>query len=208
MLDWYHSECTSRRRTAKMRAFAGRFLSSLVDDQAIIPIMTDPTKLLAMVLLHHREKPENAVAWLNLGFALRRMALYRVQDSNEVNQRRLQSALESFQRSQQLELENRPKNIRAWAGQALVYHQLGCFDDQVGCCLQALELDRSDPNLWLLYSFALEAAGNKQEALRVIDNAYQAYLMAGQPEELRHLFVDVVPQGAIPDPHSHFGKIM
>ncbi len=210
ILDWYGTGRPSGNSTAKMREFASRFLGALVEDEAVIPaVQTDPPKLLAMVLLHHRRNPQNATAWLNLGLALRRMALYRVQDSNSVNQRRLQYALRSFQRSLELEPENRPKNVRAWIGGAFIYHQLGCFHDEVSCCWQAVELDRSDPNLWLLYSFALRSAGKEQEALGAVEDAYQAYLMAGQPEELRHLFADVVPHGAaVPDPHRHLGKVM
>ena len=36
---------------------------------------------------------------------------------------------------------------------------------------QAVELDRSDPNLELLYSFALRSAGKEQEALAAIKDA-------------------------------------
>jgi len=102
-----------------------------------------------MVLLHHEENPGNATAWLNLGLALRRMALYRARDSGAVNKGRLQYALESFQRALELEPENRPKNIRAWIGRAFTYHQLGRFEDELNCCHEAVELDRSDPALWL-----------------------------------------------------------
>jgi hypothetical protein len=55
------------------------------------------------------------------------------------------------------------------------------------------DLTPSDPNLELLYSFALRSAGKEQEALAAIKDAYPAYLMAGQPEELQHLFADVAP---------------
>ena len=209
ILDWYGRGCPSGSSRSKMREFAGGFLGALVEDQAIIPIaQTDPPKLLAMVLLHHKENPGNATAWLNLGLALRRMALYRIQDSTAVNERRLQHALESFQRSLELEPENRPKNIRAWLGRGFTCHQLGRFEDEVNCCRTAVELDRSDPSLWLMYSFALGAAGKEQEALAVIEDAYKAYLMAGQPQELQHLFAGIVPQGAIPDPHPDVGKTM
>ena len=61
----------------------------------------------------------------------------------------------------------------------------------MGCCLRALEADRSDPKLWLLYGFALRSAGRKGEALSVMDDAYQAYLAAGEPEELRSVFVAI-----------------
>ena len=180
-----------------------------MEDEAVIPSLeTEPPKLLEMILLHHRRNPQNATAWLNLGLALRRMALYRVQDSKSVNDRRLQSALRSFEWSLELEPENRPKNVRAWVGRAFTYHQLGRFEDEVSSCSQAVELDRSDPNLWLLYSFALRSAGKQQEALAAVEDGYQAYLMAGQPKELRHLFADVVPEGVVPDPRPNLGKIM
>ena len=52
----------------------------------------------------------------------------------------------------------------------------------------ALELDRSDPNLWLLHSGCVGRAGNEDEALRLIENAYEAYVAAGRPDALRHLF--------------------
>ena len=54
----------------------------------------------------------------------------------------------------------------------------------------------------------LRSAGKEQEALAAVEDAYQAYLMASQPEELRHLFADVVPEGAVPDPRPNLGKIM
>jgi len=209
ILDWYGTGHPSGSSTAKMRGFAGKFLGALVEDEAVIPaVETDPPKLLAIVLLHHRRNPENATAWVNLGLSLRRMALYRVQDSKSVNHRRLQCALRSFERSLELEPENRPTHIRAWVGRAFTYHQLGRFEDEVSSCCQAVELDRSDPNLWLLYSFALRSAGKQQEALAAVEDAYQAYLIAGQPEELRHLFADVVPEGAVPDPRPNLRKIM
>jgi len=209
ILDWYSTGRLSSSGTSRMREFAAKFLTALVEDQAVIPaVQTDPPKLLAMVMLHHRENPRNATAWLNLGLALRRMALYRVRDSKTVNQRRLQYALESFQRSLDLEPENRPKNIRVWIGRAFTYHQLGRVDDEVSCCSEALDLDRSDPNLWLLYSSALRSAGKEQEALDAVEDAYQAYLMAGQPEQLRHLFAGTLPEGAIPDPDPSLQRIM
>jgi tetratricopeptide (TPR) repeat protein len=209
ILDWYATGHPSGSSSSKMREFANAFLGALAEDQAIVPVVeTDPPKLLAMVLLHHEENPGNATAWLNLGLALRRMALYRARDSGAVNKGRLQYALESFQRALELEPENRPKNIRAWIGRAFTYHQLGRFEDELNCCHEAVELDRSDPALWLLYSFALKSAGKKREALAVVEDAYKAYLMAGQPEGLRHLFADVMPQGAIPDPHPEPRKIV
>jgi hypothetical protein len=57
--------------------------------------------------------------------------------------------------------------------------------------LLALKADRSDPKLWLLYGFALLSAGRKGEALSVMDDAYQAYVAAGKPEELRSVFAGI-----------------
>jgi len=61
---------------------------------------------------------------------------------------------------------------------------------QLECCAQALESDRSDPNLWLLYSYALKSAGREDEALSTMNDAYEAYIRAGRPEELREVFAD------------------
>ena len=46
-------------------------------------------------------------------------------------------------------------------------------------------MDSSDPGLWLLYVNALRAAGKEDDAVANLDRAYQAYLLAGQPEELQ-----------------------
>jgi tetratricopeptide (TPR) repeat protein len=119
------------------------------------------------------------------------MALYRTEDPDQVNRRRLRLALEALERSVQLNPDNAGKNIRAWTGESFVYHALGLFEDEVRCCLLALEADRSDPKLWLLYGFALRSAGRKENALSVMDDAYQAYVAAGEPEELRTVFAGV-----------------
>ena len=58
-------------------------------------------------------------------------------------------------------------------------------------CARALESDRSDPKLWLLYSFALKSAGREDEALSTMNDAYEAYIRAGKPDELREVFADV-----------------
>jgi tetratricopeptide (TPR) repeat protein len=90
-----------------------------------------------------------------------------------------------------LEPENNGKNIRAWIGQALTYHQMGLYENEVTSCLQALDADRSDPSLWLFYAFALGAAGREAKALSVVEDAYKAYVEAGEPEGLRYLFADI-----------------
>lgn len=192
VLAWYAEGAARRDSGPKLTEFASKFLGGMIEDHAIIPALTaSPAEVLALTLLHHQKNPENCAAWLNLGFALRRMALYRVQDAEQLNQRRMRGALECFERSLQFDAENADKNIRAWIGQALTYHQMGLYEDEVRCCLQALDADRSDPSLWLFYAFALGAAGREKEARSVIDDAYKAYLEVGEPEGLRYLFADV-----------------
>jgi tetratricopeptide (TPR) repeat protein len=156
-------------------------------------LAVSPAEVLALVLVHHQKNPENTAAWLNLGLALRRMSLHRVDGTEEIKRQHLQYALESFDRSLQLEPDNTGKNIRAWIGQALTYHQMGLYEDEVRCCLQALDADRSDPSLWLFYAFALGSAGREAKALSVISDAYKVYVQAGEPEGLRYLFADIVP---------------
>jgi hypothetical protein len=43
----------------------------------------------------------------------------------------------------------------------------------------------------LFYTYAPEAAGRKREALSIMNEAYEAYLMAGEPDELRDVFACV-----------------
>jgi hypothetical protein len=74
---------------------------------------------------------------------------------------------------------------------SFAYHMLGMCEKELGCCAQALECDRSDPKLWLLYSFALKSAGRDEEALSSMNDAYDAYIRAGKPEELKEVFADV-----------------
>lgn len=194
VLDWYAVRSARGDSGPKLNEFASKFLGGMIEDKAIIPVLTaSPAEVLALTLLHHQKNPENCAAWLNLGLALRRMALYRVQDAEQLNQRRLQGALDCLERSLQLDPENAGKNIRAWIGQALTYHQMGLYEDEVRCCLQALDADRSDPSLWLLYAFALGTVGREKEAHSAIEDAYKAYVKAGEPEGLRHLFAGIEP---------------
>ena len=189
ILDWYRDGAVLERRTERMRKFAKMFLAALKADQAIIPALAgDPAKLFARVLLHHQNSSANPAAWLNLGFVFRRMAIYRHRDSREVNRRRLESALMSFVRSLELEPDNRGKNARAWTGQALTYHQLGRYEDEVRCASRAVQEDGADPHLWLFYAFALGAAGKREEALALTEDAHKAYLSVGKPEDLREYF--------------------
>ena len=148
-------------------------------------------EVLALTLLQHRTSPRSTGAWLNLGFALRRVALYRAQDPEETNKARLQSAVQAFDRALELDPDNNGKNIRAWTGMSLAYHMLDMYEKELECCVRALESDRSDPKLWLLYSFALKSAGREDEALSTMNDAYEAYIRAGKPDELREVFADV-----------------
>lgn len=193
VLDWFNAGEARRGPPPHLTEFAGRFLGALHDDGAVLPDITEDSAVqtLALVLLHHVRSPESAGAWLNLGLALRRMALYRTQDPEAVNRRRLRHALEALERSLQLDPDDMGKNIRAWTGESFVYHGLGSYEDELRCCSRALEADRSDPKLWLFYAFALRSAGMKGEALSVMDDAYQAYVEAGEPAELRNVFAGI-----------------
>lgn len=193
VLDWYSRARVLQAPGPEISKFAGKFLGAMLDDGAVFPLSStvSPAQTLALVLVHHRRSGEDPCAWLNLGIALRRMALYRTQDSESLNRRRLQLALEAFDRCLRLEPGNIGKNIRAWTGKAFTYHQLGLHDEEVSCCSRALNSDRSDPKLWLFYGFALKAAGRKGEALSVMDNAYETYVAAGEPEDLRDVFAGV-----------------
>jgi len=193
VLDWFNAGKSRGVPPQHLTEFAGKFLGAMHDDGAVLPKITADSALqtLGLVLLHHTKSPESAGAWLNLGLALRRMALYRTQDPEPVNRRRLCDALEAFERSLQLDPDNMGKNIRAWTGESFAYHALGLYEDEVRCCSRALEADRSDPKLWLFYGFALRSAGRKGEALSVMDDAYHAYVEAGEPEELRNVFAGI-----------------
>jgi tetratricopeptide (TPR) repeat protein len=137
-----------------------------------------------MVLTQHKRNPSQPIGWLNLGLALRRMALYRTSDPESLKSKWIDRALQSLDRS--LELE--PKNVRAWTGRGLVFLQLGRHEEEAQCYRHSLGIDSSDPGLWLLYVNALQSAGKKDEAAANLDRAYHAYLLAGQPEELQEIF--------------------
>lgn len=100
------------------------------------------------------------------------------------------SALACFDRALALSREHRPVAIRAWAGKALAFRQLERFDDAVLSARQALNLDPSDPNLWLLCSYCLTFAGRNDEANKSAQGAFDAYVATGRPEGLRHIFED------------------
>jgi tetratricopeptide (TPR) repeat protein len=193
VLDWFNVGQPRGFSSPRIAEFAENFLGAMHDDGAVLPEITPDSapQTLALVLLHHTKSPESAGAWLNLGFALRRMALYRNQDPEQVNRLRLRRALEALERSIQLDPDNTGKNIRAWTGESFVYHALGSYEDELRSCSRALEADRSDPKLWLFYGFALRSAGRRREALSVMDDAYQAYVEAGEPEALKSVFAGI-----------------
>jgi tetratricopeptide (TPR) repeat protein len=193
VLRW-HADAQSRGEASQSIAdFAGRFLGGMYEDGAVLPtnLSASAPQVLALVLLQHRTSPRSTGAWLNLGFALRRVALYRTQDPKETNRARLLSAVQAFDRALELDPDNNGKNMRAWTGMSLAYHMLDMYEKELECCLRALESDRSDPKLWLLYSFALKSAGREDEALSTMNDAYEAYIRAGKPDELREVFADV-----------------
>lgn len=193
VLHWY-ADGQSRIPASKTVAeFAGRFLGGMYEDGAVIPtdLPASAPEVLALTLLQHCTSPLSAGAWLNLGFALRRAALYRTNDPEETNRARLQFALQAFDRALHLDLDNKGKNIRAWTGMSFAYHLLALYEKELECSARALESDRSDPSLWLLYSFALKSAGRADDALSSMNDAYDAYIRAGKPEELREVFADV-----------------
>lgn len=193
VIHWYADGQSRVRASESVDVFAGRFLGGMYEDGAVVPtnLSASAPEVLALTILQHRTSPLSAGAWLNLGFALRRAALYRTNDPEEMNRARLESAVQAFDRALRLDPDNNGKNIRAWSGMSFAYHMLAMYEKEVECCAQALESDRSDPKLWLLYSFALKSAGRKAEAVSTMDDAYEAYVRAGRPQELKEVFADV-----------------
>src|ERR1700721_2836861 len=189
VLHWYAGGQSRLGAGESMAEFAGRFLGGMYEDGAVLPtnLSASAPEVLALALLQHRISPRSTGAWLNLGFALRRVALYRTEDPEETNRSRLQSAVQAFDRALELDPDNNGKNIRAWTGMSLAYHILDMYEKELECCVRALESDRSDPKLWLLYSFALKSAGREDEALSAMNDAYEAYIRAGKPDELREV---------------------
>jgi tetratricopeptide (TPR) repeat protein len=186
LLKWFDAGADPAAPTIEVRSYANGLLTALRSDQAIVPkLQADPERILALVLTHHVRNPEHSVGWLNLGLALRRLAAW---DREMWRTRRLERAISCFDRCLALSAGERAVNVRAWAGKALAFMQLGDLNEAVRCSAAALALDRSDPNLWLLHSGCVGRAGNEDEALRLIENAYEAYVAAGRPDALRHLF--------------------
>jgi hypothetical protein len=75
ILAWFHDGAERARLSDDMEHFAGGFLAALYDDGALFPMSKNAAWLLAMVLTQHQRNPTQPIAWLNLGLALRRMAL-------------------------------------------------------------------------------------------------------------------------------------
>jgi len=162
LLDWFDTEADQATLPKDVRAYADRLLTGLLLDQAIIPeLQADAARILALVLTHHIRNPDHCGAWLNLGFGLRRLA---ISDSDAVKALRLERAFACFDRALALSREHRPVAIRAWAGKALAFRQLERFDEAVRSAREALNLDPSDPNLWLLCSYCLTFASRHDEA--------------------------------------------
>ena len=193
VLRWYADAQSRALASQSIADFAVRFLGGIYEDGAVLPtnLSASAPEVLALVLLQHRTSPRSTGAWLKFGFALRRVALYRTQDPEETNRARLQSAVQAFDRALELDPDNNGKNIRTWTGMSFAYHMLAMYQKELECCAKALESDRSDPKLWLKYSFALKSAGREEEALSGMNDAYDAYVRAGKPEELREVFADV-----------------
>jgi len=193
VLQWHTAARSKVSASQRMAEFAGRFLGGMYEDGAVLPInlSVSAPEVLALALLQHRTSPLSAGAWLNLGFALRRVALCRANDPEEVNRARLQSAVQAFDRALQLDPYNSGKNMRAWTGMSFAYHMLAMYEKELECCALALESDRSDPRLWLLYGFALKSAGREEEGLSTMNDAYDAYVRARRPEELGQAFAEV-----------------
>jgi tetratricopeptide (TPR) repeat protein len=188
LLDWFDGEADQATLAKDIRAYADGLLTGLRSDQAIIPeLQTDAARIVALVLTHHLRNPGHCGAWLNLAFGLRRLA---ISDSEAVKALRLERGLACFDRAVALSREHRPVTIRAWAGKALAFRQLERFDDAVRSAREALNLDPSDPNLWLLCSYCLTFAGKHDEATESVQGAFDAYVAAGRPEGLRHIFED------------------
>lgn len=173
-----------KRVSKEMEDYAGGFLAGIHEDGALFPLSKKPAWLLAMVLTQHFRNPGQPIGWLNLGLALRRMALSETSAPESLRNKWLDLAVQSLDRSLKLE----PKNVRAWTGRGLVFHMLGRHEDEIGCYRRGLDIDSSGVGLWLLYVNALRAAGREDEAAAHLEEAYHAYLLAGQPQQLREIF--------------------
>ena len=193
LLDWYGAGRPQALPTQQMIEFASHFLGAIHEDGALIPmnVALSAPHMLGLILFHHIRSPDDTGAWLNLGLSLRRMTIHHADVPEDVKEKRLSLALRAFEHSRELEPGNCGKNIRAFIGEAFTYHQLGLYEDEVRCCASAVFADELDPRLWLLYGFALDAAGRKEEAVSIMDKAHNVYLLTGKPLELQHVFAGV-----------------
>lgn len=187
IVRWFNNGGQAQDVTAEMEEFARGFLVALNADDAPFPVTENAAWILGALLTHPQRNPDQPIAWLNLGLALRRMALHSTSGSAAMKERLLNRSLESLDRS--LELE--PTNPRAWRGRGLVFHMRAQYEEEAKCYRRALDIDSSDPHLWLLYVNALRAAGKDDVAGASIEPAYHAFLLAGQPEDLRDVFEGV-----------------
>lgn len=187
IVRWFNDGGQAQDASAEMEEFASGFLVALNADDALFPVAENAAWILGALLTHPQRNPDQPIAWLNLGLALRRMALHSRSASDGLKNKLLERSLESLDRS--LELE--PTNPRAWRGRGLVFHMRAQYEEEAKCYRHALDIDSSDPHLWLLYLHALRAAGKEEEAGATIEPAYHAFLLAGQPEDLRDVFEGV-----------------
>jgi tetratricopeptide (TPR) repeat protein len=177
--------------TENMNKYAEGFLYAIGDDGALFPIVEGwpPAQLLAFVLTHHEMDADSPIAWMNLGLAYRRMALYGVSDSPKINNLRLDLALESFARSLKIESHN----PGCWVGRGFVYAQKLDHHQAARCFRQALDLHSGNPIVWCHYATALKFCGRLEEGLAAMDSASECYAHLDEesastvPEEFRVL---------------------
>ena len=189
ILAWFHDGAEHERVSKEMEDYAGGFLAGIHEDGGLFPVSENAAWLLAMVLTQHHRNPGQPIGWLNLGLALRRMALYETSAPESLKNTWLDLAVQSLDESLRLE----PDNVRAWTGRGYVFHQLGGREEESSSYRHALDIDSSSVDLWLLYVNALRAAGREDEAAAHLEEAYHAYLLAGQPKEHREIFENFGP---------------
>jgi len=184
ILAWFYGGADIGRVSQVMEHYAGGFLAGIYEDGALFPTAKNATWLLAMVLTQHQSNPGQPIAWLNLGLALRRMALYEKSAPESLKKKWLDHAVQSLDQSLKLE----PENVRAWKGRGLTLLVLGRHEEEAECYRRALDIAPGSVDLWLLYVNALQSVGREDEAAAHLDEAYHAYLLAGQPKELKEIF--------------------
>jgi len=184
ILAWFKAGAEIGHVSQEMEHYAGGFLAGIYEDGALFPMAKNAAWLLAMVLTQHQRDSRQPIAWLNLGLALRRMALYETSAPESLRNKWLDHAVQSLDQSLKLE----PENVRAWKGRGLVLLVLGRHEEEAECYRRALDITPASLDLWLLYVNALQSAGREDEAAAHLDVAYHAYLLAGQPKELKEIF--------------------